>query len=321
MNARTKIAGAGALLALLPLAVLLGCNQLAETRQDDAQTAHPLAVPTPAAAPAKEATGRSADVSLAARERPASADDLPLGTQATDSTIMPSMIIRVGDASVEVDSLEPAIALVTQLASRLGGYVANTSLQGGLTQIRSATLTLRIPAARYEEALGGLRPIGDLETVNTSAQDVGEEYVDLNARVQNGRRVESRLVALLATRTGKLDDVLAVERELARVREQIERIEGRLRYLRARAAMSTLTVTVHESVPLIGYDPSTNPVAEAFKTAWRNFVAFVAAFIAALGWVIPLGALAGLGVVAWRRGVARAARRPKAPADTAEATA
>jgi hypothetical protein len=230
------------------------------------------------------------------------------------------MIIRIGDASIEVDSLETAVTFVTQLAVRLGGYVANTSFQGGVTQVRSATLTLRIPAARYEEALGGLRPIGELEAVNTTAQDVGEEYVDLGARVENARHLESRLVALLATRTGRLDDVLAVERELARIREQIERFEGRLRYLRARAAMSTLTVTAHEAAPLVGNDPSTNPVTEAFRIAWRNFVSFVAAFIAALGWVIPLGAIAGIALVGIRRVLGRAHTEP-GNADAAATTA
>src|SRR5205823_10851551 len=76
-------------------------------------------------------------------------------------------------------------------------------------------------------------PIGKLESVNVSAEDVGEEYVDVAARMANARRLESRLIDLLAARTGKLKDVLDVEQELARVREEIERYEGRLRYLKA----------------------------------------------------------------------------------------
>ena len=72
-----------------------------------------------------------------------------------------------------------------------------------------------------------------------TAEDVGEEFVDVSARMENARRLEQRLVTLLASRTGKLSDVLAVERELARVREDIERYEGRLRYLRAHAATSS----------------------------------------------------------------------------------
>jgi hypothetical protein len=220
---------------------------------------------------------------------------------ASDSATTPGMIIRTGDASLLVDSLEAAVARVTQLAAGLGGWVSNTSMQTGPERVRMATLTLKIPAARYDDALGGLDPIGELETVNTNAEDVGEEFVDIQARVANARRLEERLVALLANRTGKLEDVLAVERELARVREEIERHEGRLRYLRSRVSMSTLTVTVHEAAPLLGVDPSANVIGEAFTMAWRNFVASVAWLIASLGWIVPLGVIVAAAVALGRR--------------------
>ena len=137
--------------------------------------------------------------------------------------------------------------------------------------------------------------------MNTSVEDVGEEFVDINARVANAKRLEERLVNLLATRTGKLEDVLAVERELARVREEIERSEGRIRYLKTRAAISTLSVTVHEPMPILGQNPGDNPIVGAFKQAWRNFVGFVAWLIASLGVLIPLGVVLGGGWYAYRR--------------------
>ena len=218
-----------------------------------------------------------------------------------DTALLPSMIIRTGNASVVVDSLEVAVAQVRALAQRLGGFVANTAMQTGPEHLRSASLTLRIPSNRYDEALGGLQPIGRVETVHSEAQDVGEEFVDVQARVANARRLEERLVGLLATRTGRLDDVLAVERELARVREQIERFEGRLRYLRARVALSTLTVTVHEPAPLLGSNPSASVIGDAFVAGWRNFLAFVAGLIAAMGWLVPAGIIAALVALAVRR--------------------
>lgn len=220
------------------------------------------------------------------------------------------MLIRTGDASIEVADVDTAAAAVQSLATTLGGYVKSSSRQSGAYDVRSATLQLRIPAARFDEAMGGLRPLGKVEYVNVAAQDVGEEYTDTQARMRNQQRLESRLVELLANRTGKLEDVLAVERELARVRETIERYEGRLRYLDSRVALSTLTVTVHERAPLAGTAPGRNPIVEAFGQGWRNLVGFVAGFIAALGVILPMGALAGL---AWylarrflpRRGAAR----------------
>lgn len=219
---------------------------------------------------------------------------------ASDSTT-PSMIIRTGQASIEIDKLDPALVKVRLLASQLGGYVANSSFSGGRDQVRSATLELKVPAARYDEAATGLNGIGKLESINTNADDVGEEYVDINARVANAHRLEERLVNLLATRTGKLEDVLAVERELARVREEIERYEGRMRFLRTRSAMSTLTVTIHEPVPILGRTPGENPIAAAVRQAWRNFVALIAGFIASLGVLVPVGSIGGLAWYFYRR--------------------
>lgn len=223
------------------------------------------------------------------------------GAAQTTQVSASSMIIRNGNAGIEVDSLDTAIARVRALAQRVGGFVANTAVQGGRDQLRSASLEVKVPADRFDDALSGLAPIGKVESVNVSAQDVGEEYVDIAARVENAHRLEARLIALLANRTGKLQDVLSVERELARVREEIERYEGRLRFLRARVAMSTLTVNVHERAPIIVPVAGDGPIVVAFREAWRNFVGFVAAVIASLGVVIPLGALVFVGWLGVRR--------------------
>lgn len=219
----------------------------------------------------------------------------------------PAMLIRTGQASVEVDSLEPAIAAVRALAQRMGGYVANTSLAAGREQVRSATLQLKVPADRFDALVGGLSPLGRVETVNVNAQDVGEEYVDIAARVANARRLEARLLTLLERSASRLSDVLAVERELARVREEIERAEGRLRYLRTRVSLSTLDVTVHERAPILAGSPAANPLLEALRQAWRNFVALLAFGIASLGVLLPLAVVAA---VVWRVGRRRTRRAP-----------
>jgi hypothetical protein len=229
-----------------------------------------------------------------APEQPSGLDPLQnIGQFNTGGT---SMMIRTGQAFIEVERLDPAVLKVRQLAAQVGGFIANSSITGGRDQIRQATFEIKIPANKYDEAVGSLSTIGKVETVSSSAQDVGEEFVDITARVTNARRLEERLISLLANRTGKLDEVLRVERELARVREEIERYEGRLRYLSARVAMSTLTVTVHEPAPILGSNPGENPIAAALRRAWRNFVGLIAAFISSLGILIPL---AGIGFAGW----------------------
>lgn len=242
------------------------------------KSAPPAAPPSPAAGFAAASDAISVPSSL------------PAGDTAARAAA-PSMVIRTGSARIEVDSLAPAVARVRGLAAQLGGWVASSSISSGRDELHEATLELKVPAARWDDALAGLSPIGHVENVTSQSQDVGEEYVDVSARLDNARRLEQRLLQLLATRTGKLSDVLAVERELASVRGEIERYEGHLRYLRTQVAMSTLSVTVHEPPPLLARTPGTSVIGHAFLESWRNFVAFMAGFIAALGWLIPTAVL------------------------------
>jgi Domain of unknown function (DUF4349) len=241
-------------------------------------------------------TNSSKPVRLGAVDQPAvSQQEASAGTPATDPWFRPipfdpasRLIVRTGQASIEVDSLEPSMAELRRIVQRVGGFVADASVQSGRNQLRSATLELKVPAARFDDLTQGLEPLGRLQFVNVGAEDVSEEFVDLSARVANGRRLEDRLVELLRTRTGKLQDVLSVERELARVREEIERMEGRLRFLKTSAQLSTLSVNLYEPAPIVASYPGRSVVVEAFKTAWRNFMGVLAGAIASLGFVVPI---------------------------------
>jgi hypothetical protein len=295
---------------LAPLALaLLVCACGDDARQARMQegrlaSARPRAAYAPAAAQALYAD-RASDAAPAPASDSASGE-LPL-PGATD--VLPNLVIRSGTAAMQVDSLDRAIALVHGLARRVGGFIGSSTTQSGRGAVPEATLEIRMPADRFEDAVDGLRPIGKVESVNVTAQDVGEEYVDVQARMANDHRLEARLIELVAQRTGKLSDVLAVEQELARVREEIERYQGRLRYLQTRAAVSTLSLTIHMPIPVVD-EGSPGVMGEAVRNAWRNFITVVAFVIQSLGVIIPLAvcALAGWFVV----------RRWKGP-DTKEA--
>ena len=267
---------------------LTGCFWTAE-RPGEASREKPAdAAPASSSVDVRAAQVRPGGIAQAGQET-----DTPAGLRGTaaDAAVLPAMIIRTGQASLEVDSLDLAVAQVRQLAQRVGGFIANSQIQAGAARVRSATLEIKVPADRFDELTGALAPIGKREYLNVSAEDVGEEFADITARVTNARRLEQRLIDLLAARTGKLSEVLEIERELARVRESIERMEGRLRYLKAHVATSTLAVTVHEKAPLVGNRGSGGVIREAFRQAWRNFVNFIAGFVGLLGVLVPLGAL------------------------------
>lgn len=287
-------------MSVLQAALLMACDRSPDP------AGYP-GTPSEAAKSSTEARDEADAISLGAgQERDAQASrqtadarwDRPVGLDPSTR-----LIVRTGQASIEVDSLESAMAELRRITGRVGGFVADASVRSGRNQLRQAMLELKVPSARFDELTEGLQPIGRLEFVNVGAEDVSEEFVDLTARAANGHRLEERLVELLRTRTGKLQDVLSVERELARVREEIERMEGRLRYLEGSARLSTLSVTLHEPLPIVATHGQ-GPIVEAFRAAWRNFIGVLAGGIASLGFVVPVLAL-GWAVVAagrkWRR--------------------
>lgn len=240
-------------------------------------------------------------------QRPASSEWAPGRGDSirTSSLGAVRMVIRNAEVSIRVDSLAPALERARRVAAAVGGLIGNSWEETGDAQRRSSTLELRVPSERLEQAVEGLRHIGTLESVRISASDVGEEYVDTDARMRTARALESRLLQVLATRAGRLDYVLQVENELARVREQIERFEGRMRYLREHAAWSTITATVHEPYTVVG-DPGPGVVRAAFERSWENFVWLLALAIQSLGVVLPLALVSLTG---WKL-----IRRQRAPA-------
>lgn len=289
------------LLVCLAQITLVSCNSVRSSKEGPSNPENAVALDraaTPDEVPGLAGVAGSRPARSPAPSAPEQKSD---ATRAAEAPTSATMIIRMGTASVEVDSLEPALAGLRRLTAQVGGFVANTNLQSGREQLRQATLEIKVPAQRFDDLTGGLQPLGRVEFVNVTAEDVGEEFVDITARVANGRRLEDRLVDLLATRTGRLQDVLAVERELARVREEIERHEGRLRYLRTRAAMSTLAVTLHEAKPIVGDHPGDSVIGEAFRQAWRNCVQLVAGLIAAMGILVPVAVLTAAAIFLVRR--------------------
>ena len=290
MRAQTMLVG------LLQAALLMACDRPQRVSDQNAQRDRSL--DTPADAVALGAVGKSTVSSQEASPAAPQTDQWfrPIGFDPASR-----LIVRTGQASIEVDSLGPSMAELRRIVQRVGGFVADASVQSGRNQIRSATLELKVPASRFDELTEGLEPLGRLQFVNVGAEDVSEKFVDLTARVANGHRLEDRLVELLRTRTGKLQDVLSVERELARVREEIERIQGRLRFLKTSAQLATLSVNLFEPPPILASHPGRSVIAEAFKTAWRNFVGLMAGVIASLGFVVPVLVLGWGGVILAKR--------------------
>lgn len=150
-------------------------------------------------------------------------------------------IIKTGEISLEVPNVTTAVARVRAMALDLGGYVGGS--QAG-TRDEPATLTLRIPADTFEEALSRLHDLdGDVVVEATKEQDVTSTIVDLEARLANLQASESQYRLLLGQAV-KVDDILAVQSRLDDVRGQIEQLQAQRKELTGLADLSTLTVTL-----------------------------------------------------------------------------
>ena len=147
-------------------------------------------------------------------------------------------IIYSGMIEVQCDALEPAIDQARGVVQQAGGYVSNLQQSGGATS-RSAQITFRVPADKFDRLMTSLGQLGTVRERSFSSSDVTDQWVDLDARVRNLKLEEERLLVILA-KSGKVTDLLEVERELARVRGDAERIEGQLRRLNDQVSLSTI---------------------------------------------------------------------------------
>lgn len=194
-------------------------------------------------APAKEAPATlPVDPSAASGKKP---DD---GMVAVMRAPMLIYTARVHMAVYEVKS---SLGEVESLARYLGGFLA---------QRNDRSITIRVPAAQFDDAIRRIEKLGDMLSRDVSAEDVTEEYHDTEIRLKNARAVRERLEQLLA-KAVKVEESIQIEKELERVAEIIDRLEGRMKFLRDRAAFSTITVTFQpRSAAELGKRPFNLPV-------------------------------------------------------------
>jgi Domain of unknown function (DUF4349) len=152
------------------------------------------------------------------------------------------LIIKTGTLSLQVTGLDVAVTAASQKVDALGGYVSGSDRSGD-GESAEASLTFRIPAARWDEALAALRGLADKVLLErSSTEDVTGQVVDLGARIKNLEATERALQAIM-DRATEIKDVLSVQAELTKVRGQIEEMTAEKNHLVEQAAMSTLTVS------------------------------------------------------------------------------
>jgi hypothetical protein len=150
-----------------------------------------------------------------------------------------AVVIYTAELTVAVFEVQKSIEEVAAIARAQGGFMARRD---------DRSITIRVPAGRFDGAVKELEAIGDVLHRNVTAEDVSEEFHDLQIQLRTLQAMRERLVVLLG-KAQKVEEAIAVERELGRVSGEIDRIQGRLKFLADRAALSTITVRLEPRQP------------------------------------------------------------------------
>lgn len=223
-----------------------------------------------------------------------------------ESALAPSMnqvnaaeriVIQNANLAIVVDDPSISMENISRLAKEMGGFVVSANLyqqylESGI-EVPRASITIRVPAERLDEALERIRAESDQDPQSESlnSQDVTSDYVDLQSRLRNLEATEAQLMEIMED-ANRTEDVLAVYNELVRVREQIEVIKGQIKYLEESAALSAISTELianEAAQPLTigGWQPQ--GVARNAVQALINTLQFIVdAIIWIIIWVLPV---------------------------------
>jgi hypothetical protein len=198
----------------------------------------------------KDSKGDAAYYPQSSAYKSAKSDDSPTASPAASAEKSAPAdnrkIIYTAEVRLVTDDFENTEAGVPRLIKEHGGYISEGGVERTYGDRRTGRWVARVPVDRFDAFLDALPTLGIPEHRSQRAEEVTEEFVDLQARIATTRKLEERILKLLEEQTGKIEEMLKVESELSRVRGDAERMEGRLRYLTDRTAMTTVTISARE---------------------------------------------------------------------------
>lgn len=241
----------------------------------EAIPAYPASAPVPDARPPVRVGGAAGQMGSERTEAGVPAASSPRAQAPLQVVAAGPSIARVARLRVRTSEFDRARPVVDRVVAETAGLVGNVNVSGTRGSARALTATLLIPAARLDDALSALKQIGLVLEESQGGDDVTNQVIDLDARLSNARNTKKRLVDLLQKRTGDLADVLAAEREISRVREEIERFDAQRKALARRVTYATLNLEVVEEQQValdLGPRPLTGRFRDAFVTGLTEAV-------------------------------------------------
>jgi hypothetical protein len=241
---------------------------------------------------------------------------VPVPTAAPVAGSVPGIetrIIKTAFVTIEVKDVAGSVDAIRNLVTAKGGYLSSSSISEGYNNRLSGTVVLRIPQAEFDTVLAGVKAIGTVRSVSTHGEDVTEEYVDIQAQKTS---YQNQLVQYneIMKKAVNVSDVIEVQRQIDRVQTELNRLEGRLKYLNSRIDMSTITVNLQEPEPVGG--ETGHSFVTTINEGISGFFGMIDLIIIILFTLLPLmilGAI-GYGIYRWRKGKQPA----RAPAELTE---
>jgi hypothetical protein len=231
----------------------------------------------PIPAPAPESSGISRIFSGSDESSPNVMYDTDTGTPTDD---LERKIIKNGNLTIEVKDVIVAIDDITTITNELGGYIVSSNKY--TNDETRGMVAIRVPADKFDEAFERIRSIAD-ETPyeNKASTDVTEEYTDLEAQLRNLEATEAQYLELLK-KAESVEDMVTVQRELSQVRGEIERIEGRMKYIDRTSDMSYIEINIRENQTIA--QKKWNP-SETLIAAANGFITFLKVLVNVIIWV------------------------------------
>ena len=199
--------------------------------------------------------------------------DLEIPPPASQTTSQ--KIIKTGNLRFETQELEKTHQKILASVQKANGYVQRDNT-GKNYDSQYHNLTVRVPSENFDTVIATISDgVAYFEEKTISQRDVTEEFVDLNARLKAKRTLEKRYLELLA-KAKNVKEMLEIERELSKIREEIEAKEGRLQYLQSQVSESTISIYFYKTIADRGVTVSYGrKVINAFKNGWSNISEFL----------------------------------------------
>jgi hypothetical protein len=221
------------------------------------------------------------------------------------------MIIKNGDLTIEIEKYDDCMVKLQKITDSLGGFISDSKMDIPFAGVKRGNIEIRIPSEKFETLMIEIKNLAKkVEVEGVKGTDVSEEFFDLEARLINKKKAEARMQEIMkAAKTVR--EILEVERELTGIREDIERFEGRRRFLADQASLSTIRVTMHEPYP-VSISSSGGfwaTIGDGFVHGIKGFAVILSGTIAFLIAGIPVFALIFLIVYLIIKSVKRARRK------------